>query len=398
LQRHYLSEEREQQVRKAFRDPDALPKLLLVTEKLLTGYDAPILYGMYLDKPMRDHVLLQAIARVNRPYEDEAGRRKPAGFVLDFVGIFEKLERALAFDSEDVAGVIEGLDVLQRRFADLIAQGGQDYLPIPAGLAEDKAAEAVLEHFRDKEVRHEFYTYYRELEELYEILSPDPFLRPYLRDYEALTRMYRLLRAGYEPHLVVDKSLLRKTAALVQRHTQALAIREPQAVYRLDTQTLEAIAAEHRPDTVKVFNLLKAFHDLVAEQGRLLPHLIPIGERAREIAAAFEERQLTTQEALAALEALVRQYREAEASPQRQRLTPAGFAVYWLLRYEGVDGAEGVADEATATFNKYPHWTRSRAQEREVRRELYRSLLRAQVPRVVEFATRLLTVLRKAEA
>ena len=56
---------------------------------------------MYLDKPMRDHVLLQAIARVNRPYEDE-GRRKPCGFVLDFVGIFEKLEKALAFDSDVV--------------------------------------------------------------------------------------------------------------------------------------------------------------------------------------------------------------------------------------------------------------------------------------------------------
>jgi len=57
---------------------------------------------MYLDKPMRDHVLLQAIARVNRPYEDDDGRRKPSGFVLDFVGIFEKLEKALAFDSQDV--------------------------------------------------------------------------------------------------------------------------------------------------------------------------------------------------------------------------------------------------------------------------------------------------------
>jgi type I restriction enzyme, R subunit len=57
---------------------------------------------MYLDKPMRDHVLLQAIARVNRPYEDEYGRAKPAGFVLDYVGIFEKLEKALAFDSQDV--------------------------------------------------------------------------------------------------------------------------------------------------------------------------------------------------------------------------------------------------------------------------------------------------------
>ena len=80
----------------------SLAKILIVTDKLLTGYDAPPLYCLYLDKPMRDHTLLQAIARVNRPYENEAQEMvKPHGFVLDFVGIFDKLEKALAFDSDE---------------------------------------------------------------------------------------------------------------------------------------------------------------------------------------------------------------------------------------------------------------------------------------------------------
>ncbi|MEK7785978.1 MAG: HsdR family type I site-specific deoxyribonuclease, partial [Chloroflexota bacterium] len=64
-------DEAEKKLRKAFIKKDTLPKLLIVTDKLLTGFDAPILYCMYLDKPMRDHALLQAIARVNRPYEDD---------------------------------------------------------------------------------------------------------------------------------------------------------------------------------------------------------------------------------------------------------------------------------------------------------------------------------------
>ncbi len=98
------------------------PKILIVTEKLLTGFDAPILYCMYLDKPMRDHVLLQAIARVNRPYEDDDGQVKPYGFVLDFVGIFEKLEKALAFDSDVVASVIQNIDVLKQLFAAMIKE------------------------------------------------------------------------------------------------------------------------------------------------------------------------------------------------------------------------------------------------------------------------------------
>ena len=74
ISRYHLSDNEEAAVRKAFRKPDEEPQILIVTEKLLTGYDAPILYRMYLDKPMRDHVLLQAIARVNRPYEDKIGR------------------------------------------------------------------------------------------------------------------------------------------------------------------------------------------------------------------------------------------------------------------------------------------------------------------------------------
>jgi type I restriction enzyme R subunit len=231
MRAHYLEEDEEKALRKAFVKPDTLPKILIVAEKLLTGFDAPVLYCMYLDKPMRDHVLLQAIARVNRPYEDADGRPKPAGFVLDLIGIFERLEEALAFASEDVSGVVEGLDVLKRRFADQMDAGRQQYLPIPAGLTGDKAAEAVLEHFRDEERRNEFYEYFAELEELYEIISPDPFLRPMLDDYGNIAEMYRLVRACYDRGVAVDKSMMRKTAELVQTHTLTGGI-QPPAIYK----------------------------------------------------------------------------------------------------------------------------------------------------------------------
>ena len=73
-----VSEEREKDVRLMFKKASEDPKLHIVTDKLLTGFDAPLLYCMYLDKPMRDHVLLQAIARVNRPYVDSQGISKPS--------------------------------------------------------------------------------------------------------------------------------------------------------------------------------------------------------------------------------------------------------------------------------------------------------------------------------
>ncbi|MGH7265115.1 MAG: type I restriction endonuclease subunit R, partial [Candidatus Rokuibacteriota bacterium] len=134
-----LSEDDEKRIRRAFVKPGALPKILIVTEKLLTGFDAPILYCMYLDKPMRDHTLLQAIARVNRPYEEEGRLEKPAGFVLDFVGIFERLEKALAFDSDVVGSVIRNLDVLKQRFATLMAELAPRYLALCRGPVDDRA-------------------------------------------------------------------------------------------------------------------------------------------------------------------------------------------------------------------------------------------------------------------
>ncbi|MDN5292779.1 MAG: type restriction enzyme subunit [Eubacteriales bacterium] len=398
LARYHLTEDQEEQVRKAFRRPDALPKILIVTEKLLTGFDAPILYCMYLDKPMRDHVLLQAIARVNRPYEDEEGRRKPAGFVLDFVGIFDNLEKALAFDSEDVQGVVEGIDVLKERFESLVREGREKYLVLTKGKSADKAAEAVLEYFRDKEARHEFYQYFRELQDVYEILSPDPFLRPFVSDYEELVRMYRMLRTCYERGVSVDLEFLRKTAQLVQEHTGISLIKEPNGVYGLDEETLELISRDTSSETVKVFNLLKAIRNLVDREGGRSPYLITIGERAEQVAKAFEERQITTKEALKQLEIAWQEHEEAEKVKEETDLSPEGFAVFWLLKREGVARAEEAAQQAAAIFEKFPHWERSSEQERNLRIALFRILLEAGVERVADFAERIMKMLGRRSA
>jgi type I restriction enzyme, R subunit len=398
LRRYHLSEEREAAIRKAFRQPDSLPKILIVTEKLLTGFDAPILYCLYLDKPMRDHVLLQAIARVNRPYEDGEGRRKPAGFVLDFVGLFDKLEKALAFDSEDVKGVVEGVDVLQTRFARLMAEANRDYLHVGRGLYGDKQAEAILEHFREQERRQQIYAFYREIQDLYEILSPDAFLRPYLPDFESLTAMFRLVRASYERGVAVDKTFLRKTALLVQEQTSSGTVREPTSMYSLDEPTLEKIAAASQPDTVKVFNLLKALHDHVKRLAQEQPWLISIGDRAEAVAEAFEERQHTTQEALAGLEVLVAEIKAADTQRRETDLSAEAFAVLWYLEKQGIAGADAVARAVERAFAAHPHWHASAAQERELRKKLYKALIDAGVDDVVEMATALLRMLRRASA
>jgi len=265
LARYHLSEEQEKRIRKDFRHPDKLPKILIVTEKLLTGFDAPILYCMYLDKPMRDHVLLQAIARVNRPYEDEHGRKKPSGFVLDFVGIFDNLEKALAFDSEDIEGVVRDIAVLKERFSKLM-ETSQNYLTLIKGKTQDKAVEAVLEQFTDEEKRHEYYRFFKELADIYDILSPDAFLRPYIEDFETLARMYRILREAYDMGILIDQDFSKKTAELVQKHTKSGQIRATLEVYEINENTLKLIEADGRSDTERVFNLLKSIERLILDE------------------------------------------------------------------------------------------------------------------------------------
>lgn len=376
MRRYHLTEEEEARLRRAFREPEKDPRIFIVTEKLLTGYDAPILYCMYLDKPMRDHVLLQAIARVNRPYQSADGQRKTAGLIVDFVGVFENLERALMFDSKDVEGVITGLEVLQKRFADLITQARAEYLPLAAEADEDKRLEAILEHFRHRETRQQFYKFFREAEEAYEILSPDPFLRPFLADYQRLVEMYRLLRSNYEPHVMVDKSLLRKTAEIVQRHTQTTGILEPRGTYEIGHDTFEALLQQEKPDIVKVFNLLKSVDRLIQEKGKEAPYLIPIGERAEEIRRRFEEDQISAQEALQELEDLVVSLHQADAERTESHLSHEAFAVEWWLRTHQVapETARGVANDLEDAFREYPNWLDSTDQKRHLRIKLYEAL------------------------
>ena len=402
LKRFHLSEEEETRLRKAFRKPGENPQIFIVTEKLLTGYDAPILYCMYLDKPMRDHVLLQAIARVNRPYESEEGQRKRAGLIVDFVGVFNNLERALAFDSQDISGVVEGIEVLQERFKEQMEEARNTYIALlrTSRAESDKLAEEILLRFRDKEQREAFYRHFRELEEIYEILSPDPFLRPFLEDYQRLVEMYRLLRSAYEPHVLVDKSFLRKTAEIVQKHSLTDAVLKPTSTYELGPQALLALLGQEQPPTVKVFNLLKELHRLVGEGAHAAPYLLSIGERAEAIRRRFEEQQIDSEQAVRELDKLVHQLAEAHAERQSSPLSQQAFAVEWWLRTHQVDPQKAfwVAQEMEAAFSRLPHWMDSQEQERDLRVKLYKVLIDigSDVKDLVPWANAILNLLRRA--
>jgi type I restriction enzyme R subunit len=394
LARHHLSDEQEKQVRKDFRNPAKSPKILIVTEKLLTGFDAPILYAMYLDKPMRDHVLLQAIARVNRPFEDEEGLRKPAGFVLDFIGIFENLEKALAFDSSDIAGVVADIDILKTHFVAMMEEG-QEFLEIGSGLKGDKHVEAIIERFRDPEAMASYYKWFREMQEVYDILSPDPFLRPHLKDFSRLANIYDILRSTET--VDISGELSRKTAALVQEHTRSGVIQAPEEIYELGEDALQRIAESDRPDTVKIFNLLKLIENAIRERGNEAPYLSPIGERAEAIIKRYQERQISTQEALEQLRLDLGDIEALEQQRKDSGLTPEGLTGLLLLQEDGVENVVEIAKEMTEAFASLPHWRTSEEQERELRKALYKAVLKTGTAHT-EVVDRLLDVLRRGSS
>ncbi|MBI2352286.1 MAG: type I restriction endonuclease subunit R, partial [Deltaproteobacteria bacterium] len=393
---YQLSEDDETRIRKAFIKRDVLPKILIVTEKLLTGFDAPILYCMYLDKPMRDHTLLQAIARVNRPYQDEGGVKKPAGFVLDFVGIFEKLEKALAFDSDTIASVIQNLDVLKERFATLLTEEARPYLALCEGPIDDKAVERAIDAFADKERRERFSRFFKETETLYEIISPDPFLRPHLDNYGKLSVLYQILRNAFSQRPVLYEAIAKKTESLIRERTQAYILPTSMPLVRIDEKALEALRKPDGSEPAKVINLGKSLIQAVTDEGEQQPYLVPIGERAEAILESYDDRQISTQEALRQLERLLAEYVQATRERNQTGFDLNTFTIYWVLKQAGASEAERAAPLINAAFGRFPNYLYNAAHRRHLKADLYKVLLPAVGRnRMVELAEQILRLQRR---
>ena len=377
-----LSPEREADVRLMFKRADEDPKILIVTDKLLTGYDAPLLYCMYLDKPMRDHVLLQAIARVNRPYVDTTGIRKRIGLVVDFVGVLRELKKALRFDSTDVSGVIEDLDLLLDDFLDRIERARTDYLSGErSGGADEHLEDVVYGRFLDPEPRQAFFEVYKEIEALWEILSPSPELRDHIVTYKQLAQLYAAVRNAYTSRVDYVMDLANKTRSLIQDGAIQQGLGYPTKTVTFDVRTLEALRGESGSDEAKVFNLVRGLHREVEEDRDSASVLRPLKDRAEQILKELEERKTT---GLAAMDLLADIAREKDAAAKAAKdsgLSPRAFGVYWTLKNDPGFGITGIAamDLARETedlLTRFPNAAVNSDEQRRLRMVLYRLLLR----------------------
>lgn len=368
-----LAEDAEKRVRKEFPKAEGGPKLLIVTDKLLTGYDAPILYCMYLDKPMRDHVLLQATARVNRPYVDARGVEKPCGVIIDFVGVLKDLRKALSFDSRDYAGVIEGLDDLYGRFEELMAGPVRPYLYRQAGGQPDEALEKMLyEKLFPKKARESFVGLFRELQILYEILSPSRRLRPYIEAYNEVADLYAAQRVAYAGSTSFLADLAHKTAALVQEKAQAHGLDKLTKVVEFDEAAMDALRKRKGDDERNVINLTRSLQDATAEKE---PFLVGIAERAAAVMENLEERKTSTVKAREELEALMRERIEARKAREASGLDAQAFAVVWALNGMGVERSEDLAREIGAAYARFPNAEQNSDEKRQLKAAVYKALM-----------------------
>jgi type I restriction enzyme R subunit len=396
-----ISSDKEEDVRLLFKKSTEVPKILIVTDKLLTGYDAPLLYCLYLDKPMRDHVLLQAIARANRPYVDINGVRKRVGLVVDFVGVLRELKKALQFDSSDVNGVIEDLDVLLQDFKKKITLAEKEYLDAgEEGRADERLERLVFGRFLTPEVRKAFFEAYKEIEALWEILSPSPDLRDHVEIYKHLSQLYAAVRNAYAEKVGFVADLAYKTRRLIEESALQQGLGCLTKGVTFDVKTLESLRSEKGPYEGKVFNLVRGLQQEIDENAAVAPVLQPLKERAERILKDLEERKTSALAAMDQLAALAAEKDAALKTAQDSGLSAKAFGVFWGLREDPAIKAASIdalslAGEAEEMLARFPNAMVNTDEQRRLRASLYKPLLalpQDERARVVDQVVKLLLV------
>lgn len=172
-----------------FNDANSPLKFIIVTAKLLTGFDAPILQTMYLDKSLKDHTLLQAICRANRLFPN-----KTFGRIVDYFGVFDDAAAALQFDDEQVKKVVSNLHELRDKLPQAMLDCLAHFDGVDRKLIGFEGLEAAQDAIRTDEQKDAFAVDYTYLTKIWESLSPDNVLNPYQADYKWLSQVYESVK------------------------------------------------------------------------------------------------------------------------------------------------------------------------------------------------------------
>ena len=290
-----------------YRDPKTPLKLVIVTAKLLTGFDAPILQVMYLDKPMKDHNLLQAICRTNRTYNTD----KTFGLIVDYIGIFDNVANALNFDEEGMKKVITNIDEVKKKLPHLV----NDCMDYFVGINRDQDDWEVLleaqERLPDDDTKDRFAAYFRVLSRAWEALSPDPCLMEYRDEYKWLAKVYESVKPTDNRGALVWAAFGAKTMDLVHQNITVGEAEEDNEIITMDAELIDDFIKSQK-DLKKA--TMKVEISLVAliQRHSNDPRYIELGEKLERLRDQHKQGLIGSIEFLKMLLALAREAARAE--------------------------------------------------------------------------------------
>lgn len=292
---HLRDKDAEEKLLDRFRDPADPLKFVIVTSKLLTGFDAPILQAMYLDKPMKDHNLLQAICRVNRTY----GQTKTHGLIVDYIGIFDDVAQALDFDEKAVQQVVSNIDELRKALPVQVQKCLAFFPNVDRSVGGYEGLLAAQQCLPNNATRDKFAAEYSVLGTIWEALSPDPCLSAYAKDYKWLTQVYESVKPVSGNGKLLWHRLGAKTIELINENVHVEAVRDDIEALVLDADVLDSILNDANPGKKAREVEIKLIARLKKHAGN--PKFKELGERLEKIRERHEQGLLNSLEFLKAI-------------------------------------------------------------------------------------------------
>lgn len=375
-QKYNITKDQQDKIVEEFNDKDSSLKFIIVTAKLLTGFDSPILQTMYLDKSLKDHTLLQAICRTNRLFPN-----KNFGRVVDYFGVFDDAAEALQFDEESVRYVITNLQKLREMLPEAIEKCLAHFKGVDRSKVGFEGLEEAQKCINTDAKKDAFATDYNYLTKLWESLSPDRVLDQYQKDYRWLTEVYQSVQPAVDNiGKLLWHSLGAQTRKLIHENIHVKGIHDNLEEFTLDEEVIDNIFNNPNPVNGKKIEkeLIKRFKKHIGN-----PTFKKLSERLEELRNKAEQGLLSSIEFVKELCKLAKETVEAEKEILEEiEQKSAKTALTELFLEMKTDETPAVVERIVNDIDeivkvvRFPNWQTTSSGEREVQKALRKTLLK----------------------
>jgi type I restriction enzyme R subunit len=357
-----------------YRDPDDPLKILVVTAKLLTGFDAPICYAMYLDKPLRDHNLLQAMCRTNRLYSDA----KKNGLIIDYLGVFENLTRALDYDPKEIEGVVESIEAFKEVFPQVMQRCLDYFLGVDRTIEGYEGLIAAQDCLAGNEKKDAFAAQFNVLKRLWEAISPDSFLDSFRRDYRWLAQVYESVKPVGGLGSLLWESLGPDTIKLIHENTDIDRIRDDLDELVMDAESVFELTDAEREKKAKRMHI-----SLIGKlRGKGDPRFEELGQRLERLKERYEAGVLSSIEWLKGLLDAAKDMVDLDRETHDEVIPDDKQALTEIFLEVKSDTTSQIVTRIVEDIDKivkvtrFPGWQSSVAGEREIQKVLRQTLFK----------------------